>query len=195
MKLVDTLIEQCRRPSGFLGMIMIKTMERADSGFNQWVQQYISDSMEHVLDIGCGGGKTVKITSKKHKTIMVYGIDQSQYSVKVAKKLNRRNMKKGRVKIQQGSVYDLPFDDEFFDCITAIRTHYFWENLEEAFEEIYRVLKKNGQLIIMTEKYKVTYHMEHYDSIDLLKKLLMQIGFTKIHVDEKAKSFGMIAVK
>ena len=195
MKIVDILIEQCKNPSGLLGSFMIKIMETADSGFNKWVQQFIDDSRRNILDVGCGGGKTIKKTAKKHKKATVYGIDISTYTVKVAKRKNSRKVRKGSVIIQQSNVENLPFADNFFDTVTAIRTHYFWKDLESSFTEIYRVLQDHGQLLILSDNYHVVYHMEKYKSTVMLQELLTKIGFSGFQVHENGRSFCMIAEK
>jgi ubiquinone/menaquinone biosynthesis C-methylase UbiE len=195
MKIVDILIEQCKNPSGILGTIMIKIMEAADSGFNKWVQQFIDESRSNILDVGCGGGKTIKRTAKRHERATVYGIDISAHTVKVAKKKNSRKVRKGSVIIQQSNVENLPFIDNFFDTVTAIRTHYFWKDLEASLTEIYRVLKDKGQLLIISDHYNVTYHMEKHKSTVMLQALLTEIGFTTFQLHENDRSFCLIAEK
>ena len=60
-----------------------------------------------------------KATPKSH------GIDYAATSVTAARRLNRNEIARGRVEIQQASVSELPFRDRMFDLVTAIETH-FW---------------------------------------------------------------------
>ena len=45
----------------------------------------------------------------------------------------------------------LPFGNEAFDIITAFETIYFWPNINEAFKQVYRVLKGSGTFMICNE--------------------------------------------
>ena len=97
-----------------------------------------------MLDIGFGGGASLKRMLKRSKGGMVYGIDISEESVEKARKLNADVLGK-QVFIQQGSVTELPYDDWKFDLVTAVETVYFWPNLPECIKEVYRVLKPGGR--------------------------------------------------
>jgi Methylase involved in ubiquinone/menaquinone biosynthesis len=48
----------------------------------------------------------------------------------------------------------LPFAADTFDLVTAIETHYYWPDLPKDLEEIRRVLKPGGSLIIIAEAYR-----------------------------------------
>ena len=93
-----------------------------------------------MLDIGCGGGATLKRLLKRSKDSQVYGIDISDESVAKARKVNRALLDK-QVFIQQGSAVKLPYEDAKFDLVTAVETVYFWPNLPNCLQEVRRVLK------------------------------------------------------
>ena len=56
MGLIEVLVRQSGKPSGVLGLIMIKIMNHLDSGLNNWILNKINDPKGLALDIGCGGG-------------------------------------------------------------------------------------------------------------------------------------------
>lgn len=58
-------------------------------------------------------------------------------------------LKDGRVEIQKASVSQLPFSDNKFDLVTAVETQYYWPDLDKDMEEILRVLKPGGTLIVI----------------------------------------------
>src|SRR5712692_8371650 len=60
----------------------------------------------------------------------------------------------GRVEIRHGSVSSLPFSDHMFDLVTAVETHMYWPDLVADMQEVLRVLKPGGKLIIIAEAYK-----------------------------------------
>jgi len=195
MKIIDILIEQCKKPKGLLGNFMIKTMEIMDVGLNKWALWKIDPSDGNILDIGCGGGKTIHALSKMYPEAKLFGIDYSEEAVKMAKKKNRQKIVEGSVVIKQSSVSTMPFSNNFFDYIVAIRTHYFWPNLKETMNEVFRVLNKKGKLLIFSELYKINYHMEHYNTDDSINQLLKETGFETVEIHKKNQCICIIAVK
>jgi len=113
-----------------------------------------------ILDIGCGGGRTIHKLAAMASAGKVYGVDYSDDSVAAARRANAHRIDIGRVEIQQASVSQLPFLNETFDLVTAIETHLFWPDLPNDFRETFRVLKPGGTLLIVAEIYKGGKHLE-----------------------------------
>lgn len=65
-------------------------------------------------------------------------------------------IKKEKADIILGSVTAIPFPENYFDIILAVRSHYFWDDFDKAFAEIYRTLKQDGKMIIFSEQYKIS---------------------------------------
>jgi ubiquinone/menaquinone biosynthesis C-methylase UbiE len=107
-----------------------------------------------ILDVGCGGGRTVNKLAAVATQGKVYGLDYSTASVAMARKINRQGMKMGRVEVREGSVSQLPFPDGVFDLVTAIETHFWWSDLPGDMREVLRVLKPGGTLVVIAEIYK-----------------------------------------
>jgi ubiquinone/menaquinone biosynthesis C-methylase UbiE len=107
-----------------------------------------------ILDIGCGGGRTVSKLTAAASEGKVYGVDYSEASVAASRRTNSREIQRGHVEIQQASVSELPFPDDTFDLATAVETHFFWPSLPADMGEIRRVLKPGGTLILIAEVYK-----------------------------------------
>jgi ubiquinone/menaquinone biosynthesis C-methylase UbiE len=108
----------------------------------------------HVLDVGCGGGRTVEKLARFAAGGRVYGIDYAEGSIIVSRKHNAGLIKSGRVVIEKASVSQLPFPNDGFDLVTAIETQYYWPDLEGDMREILRVLRPAGKLVIIAEMYK-----------------------------------------
>jgi SAM-dependent methyltransferase len=81
------------------------------------------------------------------------GIDCSKDSAIVARKRNHKLIASGRVEVLHGSVSSMPFPDATFDCVTAVETYYFWPDISADLSEIRRVMKPNGQLVIIAGIY------------------------------------------
>lgn len=107
-----------------------------------------------ILDVGCGGGRTLSKLAGVASQGKVYGVDYSLESVAASKRTNARWIDIGRVEVRHGSVSQLPFRDGMFDLITAVESHFWWPNLSEGFREIFRVLKPGGKFIVVAEIYK-----------------------------------------
>jgi ubiquinone/menaquinone biosynthesis C-methylase UbiE len=107
-----------------------------------------------VLDVGCGGGRTVSKLAAIATQGKVYGIDHSKESVAMAMRTNKQWIDIARVEIRLASVSRLPFSDGKFNVVTAVETHFWWPALRTDLREVLRVLKPGGRLIIVAEVYK-----------------------------------------
>ncbi len=47
-----------------------------------------------------------------------------------------------------GDIHKIPYEDESLDLIISRGSNPFWEDWEQAYKEIYRVLKKGGKTYI-----------------------------------------------
>ena len=161
MSAADKVIAQCRKPSGFFGRFVLWDMNRHHSKLTDWGLSHVSiKKTDTILDIGCGGGRTIHKLAAIASAGKVYGVDYSDDSVAAARRKNARLIDIGRVEIKQGSVSQLPFANDTFDLATAIETHLFWPDLPNDFRETFRVLKPGGTLLIVAEIYKGGKHLE-----------------------------------
>ena len=150
-----------------------------------------------MLDIGCGGGFTIRRLLKRSKDAKVYGIDISDESVAKAQKVNADVLDK-QVFIVQGSAEKLPYEDEKFDLVTAVETVYFWPNLPGCMQEVRRVLKPGGHFAILVEVVdsdskwtNVVEGMTAYTP-EQLKQLLDDAGFTQTEIHRKKPTYATI---
>ena len=77
-----------------------------------------------ILDVGCGGGRTLSKLAAMAKEGKVYGIDHSEESVATSKRTTARLIRDGRVEVNHGSVSQLSFQEDTFDLVTAVETHF-----------------------------------------------------------------------
>jgi len=112
------------------------------------------ESRFRILDVGCGGGRTIEKLAAVAVSGMVYGVDYAEGSIAVSREHNAQLIKAGRVVVEKASVSHLPFPDDTFDMVTAIETLYYWPDPAEDMREILRVLKPAGTLVVIAETYK-----------------------------------------
>lgn len=114
--------------------------------FSQQVVKFFPKTGK-VLDMGCGQGQDSRFFSEHGYGVV--GIDFSNDGIRFAK------TKSGNYKNLDFKVGDisekLPFEDSSFDVVYShLALHYFSkEKTKEIFDEIYRVLKKEGVLTIL----------------------------------------------
>ena len=153
--LLAWIFRQVRKPSGWLGRRMLSAMNLSHAAMTDWgLQQFTVPKNAAILDVGCGGGRTVRALAALAPTGRVVGLDYSAASVAVSKESNVREIQAGQVQIEQGSVAALPFPDRTFDIVTAVETHYYWPNLPANVREILRVLKPGGTFLLIAETYR-----------------------------------------
>jgi len=146
---------QCRKPAGWVGRCVAAAMNVGHGSLTRWGLASVPiETGWRMLDIGCGGGQTIRLLAEKAPAGHVDGVDYSPASVAVARRTNARLIQAGRVDVQQGSVSRLPFPDASFDLVTAVETHYYWPDLASDLREVLRVLRRGGRFAIIAETYK-----------------------------------------
>jgi len=140
--------------------------------------QYLVENVptnSKVLDIGCGEGRNMK--SILEVTSNVYGVDNDIKAVEDAKK-NLPN-----VQVVQAEAIDLPFEGKTFDVVTFLMILPNLDNgKEKAFQEISRVLKDDGFVILST--FAETAFEERMKIYKQVGVSIKQIDGTKVTFDE-----------
>lgn len=104
---------------------------------------------EKILDFGCGTGTLMLMIKKARPGLVVHGIDIDPRMLEIA---NKKALQAGvEVHLIKYDGITLPFADETFDkVVTSLVLHHLsTQEKFRIFREIYRVLKKSGELHIM----------------------------------------------
>ena len=148
---------------------------------------------KQVLEIGLGqGAESEQIIRRGGRW---NGIDLTKESChRVRTRLQIRNLPHGR--LVQGSVLTLPFSDGSMDIVFSHGVLHHVPDVKMAQEEIARVIKPNGQLVIMVyAKYSINYLL----SISMLRRLGLAAmyllrrpgkGIYALHL-ENARKYGL----
>ena len=146
---------QCKKPAGIFGRLTLWRMNKSHSKLTDWGLTHITvEPRFTVLDVGCGGGRTISKLAARAAQGKVHGIDYSEASVAASRRYNARAIRAGRVEIHLADVEKLPFAGNTFDLVTGIETHFWWPDIAAGLREIRRVLKPGGTLILIAEVYK-----------------------------------------
>jgi ubiquinone/menaquinone biosynthesis C-methylase UbiE len=155
LALISYVLLQARKPDKWFGRIFARAMNKGHDSMSDWGLRHVTIERQFtILEVGCGGGRTIEKLAAIAAAGMVYGIDYAEGSVSVSRELNANLIKVGRVVVQKASVSRLPFPDDTFDLATAIETQYYWPDLAGDMREILRVLKPAGRLVVIAETYK-----------------------------------------
>ncbi len=199
--MLKKIFENAKKPEGTLGKVLVSLMNKGHSSGSKWAISQLELKKDYdVLDIGCGGGANLTLLLENCNNGTVTGIDYSSVSVEVSKKKNKKAVEQGKCNVVEGNVLSLPFENDKFNVVTAFETIYFWNPIETAFKEVYRVLKSEGTFLICTEtdgknkmdeKWKKLIDDMRIYTAEELEKILMEVGFKNIKVSIKKKNRWM----
>lgn len=113
--------------------------------FSKWRKQYFSKLKGDILEVGIGTGSSLECYNKDARVI---GLDFSEGMLKKAReKLNKLNKK--NIVLKKGDVENLKFKDNTFDYVLTSCVFCSVPNPVKGLEEIKRVLKPTGKLIMI----------------------------------------------
>jgi ubiquinone/menaquinone biosynthesis C-methylase UbiE len=148
-------LNQVRKPTKWVGRFFLWIMNMSHSRLTDWGLKHVQiEEGFTILDVGCGGGRTIEKLAALATKGVVYGVDYAKGSVAASRARNAALIQAGRVEIRQASVSQLPFPENQFDLVTAVETQYYWADLVKDMREILRVLKPGGTLLVIAESYK-----------------------------------------
>ncbi len=96
------------------------------------------------IDLGAGPG-ALCIALAEITDLRLYAVDKSPHSHAIALENIRDAGLENRITPVQSDIADMPFEKNFADLMVSRGSIFFWEDLEGAFREIYRVLKPGGR--------------------------------------------------
>ncbi|MFP5257635.1 MAG: class I SAM-dependent methyltransferase [Acidobacteriota bacterium] len=193
------LMEQCRRPGGILGEYIGRRMNRSHFELTGWGLSLVDIAPDaDVLDIGCGGGRTLERLAQLAPRGRICGIDASEKSVALSRRHNTQAIASGRMEVRLASVSALPYRDDTFHLVTAVETHYFWPDLASDLREVWRVLRPGGRFLLLAEVYDTPkFDARNQKWLELVpmtyltparfRELMIDAGFADVAVHEQAE--------
>lgn len=102
---------------------------------------------DRLLEVGYGSGVFMPVLEKCCKGL--YGVDVHDKADEVDRVLRANGV---TPELHQCGIGEMPFGDDFFECIVSVSALEFVEDLEAGCREMARVLPPEGVLVVVTPK-------------------------------------------
>ena len=132
-----------------------------------------------ILEAGCGIGAQTKIIAPENPDSQFISVDISNESIKEAQKaINSLGIK--NVIFQQADIFNLPFEENYFDHIFLCFVLEHLPNHMEALQKLKRVLKPGGTIMLIEGDHGSTYFhpdsAEAMEAVNCLVEMQKQMG-------------------
>lgn len=176
------LIYQSKKPSGFIGLWMMKIWNRVYMPMVVWSVSQLGykKQFDSILDVGVGNGASSKYLKMHFPDSQVLGIDISSTAIRAAEELSEPGLS---FEVKNVENTNLPV--EKFDLITAFQTHFHWSDLTQAFLELKRILKPDGTILLACEWSKLAYYLPDFKKHEKLESFLSTLDLHLIDSQRK----------
>jgi ArsR family transcriptional regulator len=143
------------------------------------------EGMRDFLDVGTGTGRILGLVAPRVERAV--GIDQSREMLSIARNhIERAGLKNAAVR--QGDMYQLPWPTASFDAATLHQVLHFADEPAAAIEEIGRVLRPGGTLVIVDF---APHELEYLRDQHAHRRL----GFRSTEVQQWLRAAGLVPEK
>lgn len=178
--------QQFGKPTGFLGRLVGSLMAVTNGPMNRLTAELLDvQPDDHLLEIGFGPGSLIQMLASRALRGFVAGVDHSEVMVMQAIRRNEAFVRAGRVEVKEGSVSRLPFPDDRFTKVCAVNSFHLWPSPEKDLQEVRRVMKKGGRLLLSL---RMKHPRQHRfmppgfteAEIEQVREMLLRAGFRNI---------------
>lgn len=139
-----------------------------------------------VLELGFGNGRHIAGLMERYNIHTYEGLELSDAMIQEASELNHDLIQQGRVILNRIEKDAIEKPSGSFDACFSVNTLYFWEDVMHYLNQIYRILKPGGQLVLTfiaresAEKQAFTRHGFQLYAVDEVQNFLSLAGFTQV---------------
>lgn len=126
----------------------------------------LMEESDRVLECACGTGMITKYIAPRCKEVLA-----TDFSTGMLKQAQKNCKELRNVKIKRANIMELKYKDESFDKVVAGNVIHLLEEPDKALEELLRVCKKGGKVIIPTYVNK-----ENSGKSSVLVRVLQKLG-------------------
>lgn len=102
-----------------------------------------------ILDLATGTADLAIAMAKRNPQAHIIGMDISEKMLEIGKTKIASQGHENQIELHLGDAADLPFENQSFDAVTVAFGVRNFEDLDKGLSEISRVLKPNGQAVIL----------------------------------------------
>ena len=118
-----------------------------DSALNYITATFPVNASSILLEPGIGNGRiAIPFAQLGYRVV---GVDISDEMLSVLQKRLQQNTAKLPITFQRADITQLPFSNSAFDLAIVVHVFYFIRDWKKAVNEILRVIRKNGSVILM----------------------------------------------
>ncbi|NJO02102.1 MAG: class I SAM-dependent methyltransferase [Bacteroidia bacterium] len=113
-KLQQVLGRQLSYPTGLLGRLVGLVMNVSNKAmYTRTLPLLDVQPQDHILEIGFGNGKYLKIVARQVPQRLVAGVDISNTMLQLAQRHNRAEINQKRIVLHQAPAHQIPYPDAF----------------------------------------------------------------------------------
>jgi demethylmenaquinone methyltransferase/2-methoxy-6-polyprenyl-1,4-benzoquinol methylase len=152
------------------------------------------EKSKFILDIATGTGD-LAIALAKTDTTKIIGLDLSEQMLSFGREKIKNNRLDSKIDMIKGDSEQLEFPDNHFDAVTAAFGVRNFGNLNKGLAEMYRVTKKEGNLVILefskpTNKFfKTIYYFYFCYVLPFIGKLISKDSRAYTYLPESVEAF------
>ncbi|UQB69635.1 class I SAM-dependent methyltransferase [Epilithonimonas zeae] len=183
------LAQQLSNPEGETGREVAKMMNETNiSMTKESIKALHLKDNEKILELGHGNAGHLSYLLDFADNIQYTGLEISQTMKSEAENINSKYLSQAEFHLYDGN--KIPFENETFDKVMTVNTIYFWENPVEFFNEIYRVLTKDGSFVLTFAKkdfmknlpFTADFKLYNYEDVE---ELVSQTNFKRMICSDK----------
>ena len=185
------LAKQLRQPEGEEGKEVALALNETNSemiGRTLQALQVIEGQV--VLELGPGNGAHIPAFVEQTKPARFIGLDISTTMVAETTALLSDHTSNTEFDFVVYDGLTIPLEDSSVDKVVTVNTLYFWENPVDLLNELFRVLKPGGKLVIayiqkeaMKDRPFVQYGFTMYNSDDV-QQLVVDSDFKSVEIQD-----------
>ena len=105
--------------------------------------------LDHVLDVATGTADMALTIQKRLHPAFITGIDISEGMLSIGRQKIKKKGLEQNISLMYGDSEAMPFDEHTFDAVTVAFGVRNFEHLEKGLNEMLRVLKTEGKMVIL----------------------------------------------
>jgi SAM-dependent methyltransferase len=185
-----TLAKHLGNPEGEIGKAVTANLNKSNAGgYSAALAKLDVNTGDRVIEIGFGNGREIPKILSLSADVTYFGIDISDTMVADATDFNADAVRQGRVTVARGTSTAIPADANTFDKALAINTIYFWSDPVADLQELRRVLRSDGRLVLgalapwsAIGRAVFQHGFRLYEKSEI-ENLLTSARFTKVSID------------